>query len=355
MILIMTSLIDAIVIGGGQSGLAAAGALLARGLAPIIVEASHRPVGSWPNYYDSLSLFSPARYSALPGLDFPGDPNRYPDRDEVAAYLAHYGARLGVPIHTGVRAEQVTITQRGFAVRMASGEIIEARTVIAATGGGRPHRPQLVGLSRFAGTVLHTADYRTPEGFAGQRVVVVGAGNSAVQVAVELSDHATVSLATRKPVRFLRQRLLGKDGHFWITMTGLDTAAIGPRLAAMNGNIARLPVLDTGRYRRALKAGRSDRRPMFTGLDGHKITWADKRVEHIDAIILATGYRPNFDYLASLGALDANGRPYQSRGLSTVRPGLGFVGLDLQRSLSSATLRGVGRDAAFVAARLISI
>ncbi|HEX7308482.1 flavin-containing monooxygenase, partial [Lentzea sp.] len=201
---------DAIVIGAGQSGLATAHALITRGLRPLVLEAGDDPVGSWPHYYNSLTLFSPARYSALPGLQFPGDPERYPHRDEVVAYLRSYAEHLDADIRTGHRVTEV-LHSNGYRVSTAGGTTFTAPLVIAATGGfGSPHRPALPGLGDFPGTVLHAAQYRTYEPFQGQRVIVVGAGNSAVQIAAELAEHAHVTLATRKPVKFSAQRPFGR-------------------------------------------------------------------------------------------------------------------------------------------------
>ncbi|MGW7531696.1 flavin-containing monooxygenase [Amycolatopsis sp. NPDC054798] len=345
---------DALVIGGGQAGLATAHALRQAGRAPVIVEAGDEPVGSWPSYYDSLTLFSPARYSALPGMAFPGDPEHYPHRDEVIDYLRRYAKNLaderGVDIRTGHRVETVHTDDAGFRARLADGTDLHAPILVAATGAfGRPYRPALPGLDTFTGTLLHTTDYREPTRFAGQRVVVVGAANSAVQIGAELAEHATVTLATRTPVKFAPQRPLGRDVHFWSVVTGFDALPIGHLLRTP----PHMPVNDDGRYRRALAARRPDQRRMFTGIDGTQLTWPDGTREHVDTIILATGYRPNLSYLADLGATTANGAPRQQRGLSTSHPGLGFVGLEWQRSFSSATLRGVGRDARYVTRRLL--
>ncbi|MFJ8963245.1 flavin-containing monooxygenase [Lentzea sp. NPDC102401] len=333
---------DAIVIGAGQSGLAAAHALLARGSRPLVLEAGTEPVGSWPHYYDSLTLFSPARYSALPGLPFPGDPEHYPHRDEVVGYLRAYATRLDADIRTGQRVAEV-VHDNEFSVTTEDGARFTAPIVIAATGGfGKPHRPALPGLDDFPGTVLHAAQYRSPEPFHGQRVIVVGAGNSAVQIAAELAEHARVTLATRKPVKFSAQRPFGRDLHFWLDRTGLDHLPIGPWLP--DGFTT--PVLDTGRYRAALQQQRPDRRPMFTAREDSKVIWPDEQREHVDAIILATGYRPDLPYLSTLSTK-------HDRGISRQHRGLGFIGLEWQRSLSSATLRGAGRDATHVVRKLL--
>jgi putative flavoprotein involved in K+ transport len=338
------SFVDVAVIGGGQAGLAAAQVARSRGLVPVVLDAAAEPGGSWPYYYDSLTLFSPARFSSLPGLPFPGDPDRNPLRDEVVDYLTTYAARLDAEVRFGQRVERVTRSAGGFAVSASAGAVVQARVVVVATGGfGAPYRPSLPGLDSFTGRVLHSADYRKPTSFAGGRVVVVGAGNSAVQIAVELAAVARVTLSTRRPVRWQPQRYLGRDFHWWLARTGLDTARWAPRLAG-----GTVPVIDDGRYRAAVRAGRPDRRPLFDYLDGDAVIWADGTRERVDVLLLATGYRPGLGYLSDTGALDATRAPLHDGGVSATVPGLGYVGLERQRSFASATLRGVGRDATHV-------
>lgn len=334
-----------IIIGGGQSGLAAARAALTVGLRPVVLQAGSEPVGSWPDYYDSLILFSPARYSALPGMPFGGDPDRYPRRDEVTAYLRQYAQTLHVDIRTRTRVVAVHPRRDGgYLVRTHAGDELPAAGVVAASGSfGNPYLPTLPGQDDYAGDLRHVAHYRRPDGYAGKRVIVVGAGNSAVQVAYEIAAHARVTLATREPVRFLPQRLGGRDLHHWLRVSGADRL---PR-RVLTRLVRHTAVLDTGIYRNALASGLLSRRDMFTAFTPEGVIWADGTPEPVDAVIFATGYRPDLAYLNPLGALD-HGVPRQVGGISTSHPGLVYLGLEFQRSFASNTLRGVGRDAAHV-------
>ncbi|MGN2642468.1 flavin-containing monooxygenase [Nocardia takedensis] len=345
----MTTGYDALVIGGGQSGLAATHHLRAHGLTVALLEAGPEPVGSWPYYYDSLTLFSPAKYSALSGLPFPGDPDRYPHRDEVVDYLRDYAKTLDADIHTHHRVETVTHDRHRFTAHTDTGLGFTASRLVAATGGfGTPRIPVLPGQDSFTGNIVHAGRYRAPAEFADHHVIVVGAGNSAVQIATELAEHATVTLATRTPVKFVPQRPLGRDMHFWFTLTGIDTLAIGHLLRRP----PTAPVFDTGLYKSAMAANKPRHRPMFTTLRAGAAVCPDGTTTHVDTVVLATGYTPNLAYLNDIGALTSTGVPRHRKGLSTSHRGLGYIGLEWQRSLSSASLRGAGRDASRLAAQL---
>lgn len=335
---------DLIVIGAGQAGLATAAVAPRHGFTPLILEADKEPGGSWPHYYDSLTLFSPARYSALPGRPFPGDPDRYPDRDEVVTYLRDYAARLDADIRTRTRVASVRSEGGALTVTAHEGASWSARAVVSATGNYEaPNLPCLPGQETFTGRLLHAADYRSPQAFAGQRVIVVGGGNSAVQIAAELGTIADTTLATRRPLAWMPQQVLGRDLHWWLKHTRLDIAPLTRWLEKVP-----VSVLDDGTYRAALESGGVNRREMFVRLNADSVIWNEGEWEKIDAVVLATGYRAGLDYLADSDALDSEGLPLHRNGVSTTVPGLGYVGMEFQRSFSSKTLRGVARDAAYV-------
>jgi putative flavoprotein involved in K+ transport len=340
-----------VVIGAGQSGLAAAWALGRLGQPVVVLEARDRPAGSWPRYYDSLRLFSPAAFSSMPGLPFAGDPDRYPAREDVADYLERYAATLDVEIRTRTPVRTVRQDKDGFVVVTADGLELSASGIVAASGSfSHPHRPHFAGEERSTSELLHVAEYRSPAPYAGRRVVVVGAGDSAAQVANELAAVATVTLATRHPLRFIPQRIGDHDVHYWLRETGFDTLP-APWLDQITGGSV---ITDSVGLQDSLAAGLLDVRAMFTALDRSEVIWSDGQREAVDAIILATGYRPSLEYLRELGALDEDGAPRHVGGISSTHLGLIYLGLEFQRSYASNTLRGVSADAAAVIAPLVA-
>lgn len=328
--------VDVVVIGAGQAGLAMSYRLKNAGVSHVILERQPAAGGSWPSYYDSLTLFSPAGYSSLPDLEFPGGAKRYPKRDEVTAYLRHYASAFNLPVRPNSEVVEVMSEAGRHRVTLADGAVITAHAVVVATGGfNTPHLPEIPGRQLYKGTILHSSVYRTPAGFEGKRVVVVGAANSAVQIAHELHSLANVVLATREPVKFMPQRFLGFEFHDWLKWTGLGNS----RWLSDQST----PVLDDGRYRHALRTGAISRREMFTAFTNNGVVWPNAEIQEVDTVIFATGFRPNTSYLPR-EAVDSDGRPLHSKGISTTIKGLYYLGLPLQRNFASATLRGVGSD-----------
>lgn len=332
---------DVIVIGAGQAGLASAHALQKAGLNFHVLEASDRAAGSWPRYYDSLKLFSPARHSSLPGLPFSGDPERYPLRDEVVQYLQDYARHFAFPITYHAWVSQIRREGDHFSVETADGKRWPTRTVISASGPyNQPNIPDFDGLTEFTGKILHSSNYRNLADVPGTRVAVVGSGNSAIQIAYELSQTHDVIVTAREEPRFIRQRTFGKDLHDWLTWSGLDTLPLGRWF----GWSPTTPVLDTGIYRQAFAGGRLTYRPLFDRVTANGLSWG-QREETFDALLMATGFVNQPAYLAGLDALDAASAARQKGGKSLKVPGLYFVGTAWQQSNASATLRGVGSDA----------
>lgn len=337
---------DVVVIGAGQAGLACGWHLKQQGLDFIILDEQQQPGGNWRNYYDSLELFSPAAYSSLPGLPFPGAAEHYPSRDEVVRYLEQYANSFQLPILPGMQVIKVAQEAGRLQIVAANGQRFYTRALIVASGAfSRPYTPEIPGLESFEGVRLHSAEYRNVEMFSGKRIVVIGAANSAVQIAYELAKVAQVTLATRETIRFFPQKLLGLDFHAWLKWTGLE------RTRWLNDQST--PVLDDGTYKKALKSGLFNQRLMFRQITPTGVVWADGQQETVDCLVFATGFRPNIAFLEDLAVTDDRGRLMQRDGRAPHIPGLYFVGLPKQRNFASATLRGVGPDAAVILPHLL--
>jgi putative flavoprotein involved in K+ transport len=345
----MREIWDVIVIGGGQAGLASGYYLGKKGYQFIILESSNIAAGSWPNYYDSLQLFSPANFSSLPGMKFSGDLNHYPNKSEVIQYLTDYTQHFQLPVHIHKQVLSVEKNNNVFTVVTGTGETYHSKAIVNATGTFRsPYIPVIKGREIFNGRMLHSSQYRNPEPFINERIVVVGSGNSAVQIAIELSKVSKTTLAVRQPVRFQKQKVLGQDIHVWLKLSGFDQFPFW-RLGKTAPKTK--PVLDFGPYIEQMDKGKPDQVNMFTSFYSDGVIWPDGRKEQVDTVIFATGYKNHLSHLKT-GAIDSTGEPIHVGGVSTSVPGLYYVGLEGQRSFASATLRGSGPDAKFVIRKL---
>lgn len=236
-----------------------------------------------------------------------------------------------------------------FNTYTSKGNVYYSHTLISATGSfNNPNIPHVPGQEMFQGQLLHSKEYKSPNDFKKKRVIVVGAGNSAVQIAVELAQVANVTLAVRSSVKFLRQRFLNKDIHFWIQFFCVDRLPIGRWIRKPPPE----PVLDSGGYEKAISQDQPSQRQMFTGFTKDGVIWDNDMTETVNTVIFATGYRHKTTYLKSIDALSSMDFPLQRNGISKTIEGLYFVGIHWQRSHASATLRGVGNDAKYVVKRL---
>jgi putative flavoprotein involved in K+ transport len=347
----MNEIYDVIVIGSGQAGLAAGYYLKKKGLHFVILEANAEATGSWPLYYDNLRLFSPASYSSLPGMPFPSKADRYPTREEVISYLKQYAAYHRFPTHFNVRVERVEKADLFF-VHTADGQVFKTKNLICATGSfNQPFIPILEGGEAFKGDLLHSSTYRNPAVYQDKKVVVVGRGNSAVQIGAEISEVASKTyLAVLQPVQLMPQRFLGKDLHFWLKVIGYDRFPfwrLGVNVGSPSGAI------DVGNFKKILREGQLQQKAMFKSMFTEGVIWPDGTKEKVDSIVFATGFKPIIPYLSGIeGALDDRGYAIQKAGVSSSVPGLYYLGLSGQRSFASATIRGVGSDAKYVVKHL---
>lgn len=340
---------DVIIIGGGQAGLVQGYYLQQHAIDFIILDANEEIGGSWQQYWDSVRLFSSAKYSSLDGLAFPAPDDYYPKREDVIQYLQKYVRYFSLPIISNAKVETIYKNEY-FEVYTQAGDCYSAKAVISATGPfTKPHIPKFEGQSVFKGEQLHSYHYHTPDAYTGQRVVVIGSNNSAVQIACELASIADVSLAVRKEIQFTAKHILGIDTFFFLHGTGFDMLPVGCDF----GLCASSAVYDTGYYQDAVEAGNPDARPMFIQITETGVVWSDGTQEDIGTILYATGFdHSNKPYLDNLDALNDSGIPQENKGVSTQVEGLFYIGLEGQIAPASATLRGVSRDAQYIAGQV---
>jgi putative flavoprotein involved in K+ transport len=337
---------DVVVIGAGQAGLAIGHLLGRQGRRFVIVEAADSVGSAWRSRWDSLVLFTPRRYDTLPGLAFPGDPDGYPTRDEVIAYLERYSAHFQLPI--ALSSPVRSLRRQGDAFVLEAGERrLLADQVIVATGPFQvPNMPALAdGLSDEV-FQTHSTGYRRPADVPEGRVLVVGGGNTGFQIAKELAATREVHLAIGSRQKPLPQRLLGRDLFWWLTKLGLLSKTVETRLGQ------RLQSRDTliGSSPRQVKRHGVQVRPRAVRADDRTVGFADGTELEVDAVIWATGYRPDHSWI-ELPVTDDDGRLRHRRGVTEV-PGLYFLGLSWQHTRGSALLGFVADDAAFIAEQL---
>jgi putative flavoprotein involved in K+ transport len=340
---------EVVVIGGGQAGLAMGYHLARQGRRFVILDVAPAVGHVWRTRWDSLRLFTPARYSALPGLAFPGDPERYPGKDEVADYLALYADAFDLPLRLGeaVRAVRALPGGSGFAVETSSA-LYRAEQVVVATGPFQcPRTPALAGGLAPEVVQLHSSEYRNPDALPPGEVLVVGGGNSGVQIAAELAGARRVTLALGEKQVCLPERLLGRSLFWYLEKGGAMRITVDSRLGRKASRrellIGQSPS-DLSRDLGVRRVGRAER------AEGERVHFQDGTTVDAAVVVWATGFRSDYRWM-DVPVLDGRGLPVHRRGI-TALPGLCFLGLPWQYTRGSALIGWVGRDAAFLAARI---
>lgn len=339
---------DTIVIGAGQAGLATGYHLAQRGADFVILDSAARVGDSWRKRWDSLRLFTTAAHSSLPGMPFPAPPAHFPDRDEVADYLARYAERMDLPVRLGCRVDSLTRTGDRYVVH-ADGVRYEADSVVVATGPfQRPRVPDIAKELAPGIHQLHSSEYRNPFDLPAGSVLVVGAGNSGAQIALELARFRKVWLAGKESGH-LPRRVLGRDVFDWLwpVMRRITKRTLAGRIFRRHSGKAD-PLV--GMPARALARAGIQRVGRVTGGRGG-LPVCEGVVLEPNVVIWCTGFEADYRWL-DLPVLDESGWPRQSRGVCADSPGLYFVGLRFQNSLTSALIGGVAEDAAYVADRV---
>jgi putative flavoprotein involved in K+ transport len=333
--------VDVAVIGGGQAGLAVGFYLRRTELAWTILDAQEGPGGAWRYGWESLRLFSPARFSSLPGWLMPGSTDEYPTRDHALDYLVKYEERYGLGVQRPVRVHAVRHDDGRFRIETDRGEW-GADAVVSATGSwATPYVPDVPGREHFRGVQLHSAAYRSPDDFAGKRVLVVGGGNSGAQILAELSLVAHTTWVTLAEPTFLPDHIDGR--YLFDQATELYRALKEGRPApppADLGDVVMVQPVREARERGVLRAVRP-----FVRMTEAGVVWADGREDAADAVVWCTGFRPALEHLRPLGVIEPDGRVRMEGTRSVRQPMLWLVGYGNWTGYASATLIGVGRSA----------
>jgi putative flavoprotein involved in K+ transport len=340
----MTARREVIVVGAGQAGLAIGRLLADQRRDFAILEAASTPAAAWRERWDSLVLFTPVRYDSLPGKPFPGDPDHYPKRDEVAAYLEDYARDLPVELNSRVAA--VRQTGDGYVVELED-RAYEADQVVIATGPFQvPAIPAIA--SRLGPDVvqLHSTAYRNADGLPVGRVLVVGGGNTGFQIAEELVASREVHLAIGSRQTPLPQRILGRDVFRYLEALGVMRRSVETRLGS------RLQHRETliGSSPRGIRRRGVHLHPRAVDAFGTEVTFSDGERLLVDAVVWATGYRVDHSWIDA-PVFDQNGRARHRRGVTPAR-GLYFLGLQWQYTRGSALLGWVNDDAHHIAEQI---
>ena len=344
---------DVIVIGGGQAGLSVGYHLARRGVRFVILDAAERVGDAWRKRWDSLRLFTPAKFDALPGMAFPAPPNTFPTKDEMADYLEAYAARFGLPVRSGMRVERLWRRDGEYVVRAGEVELEAPQVVVAMANYQRKTTPEFARELRDDIVQIHSFDYRNPGQLAPGGVLIVGAGNSGSELAMELSREHPVWMAGRDTghIPFRIEGFLGRlilvrlvlkvIFHRVFTIGNWIGRKIRPKMVGKGGPLIRVKPKDLARAG-VVRVSR------VAGVDNGRPRLDDGRVLDVSNVVWCTGFHPGFSWI-DLPIIGDRGEPRHVGGIVPDAPGLYFVGLHFLYSASSAMVHGVGRDAARIA------
>jgi putative flavoprotein involved in K+ transport len=346
--------IDTIIIGAGQAGLSVGYHLARRGVPFLILEANQRVGDAWRNRWDSLRLFTPARFDGLDGMSFPAPPDTFPTKDAMADYLEAYAARFKLPVRTGVRVTRLSRDGDRYRIEAGHERFEAAHVVVAMATYQRRRVPDFAHDLDPSIVQLHSSDYRNLSQLRPGAVLIVGAGNSGSEIALEAArgGHQVVmsgrdtghipfrieGLAGRKVLARLVLRFLF---HRLITLDTPIGRRVRPSVIGRGGPLIRVKPKD-------LAAVGIERVPRTAGVRDGRPFLEDGRVLDVANVVWCTGYHPGLSWV-DLPVFESDGEPRQHRGIVPGEPGLYFVGLHFLYAMSSTMIHGVGRDARHIA------
>ena len=367
---------ETIVVGAGPAGLAVAATLAARGRRALVLEQAAVVGASWRSHYERLHLHTVKALSALPGMPFPDHAPRYVPRQGVVDYLDAYAKRAAIAPRFGEEVTAIVRDGAGWRTETRAGHAFRSRFVVVATGANRVANVVAIeGQQDFRGSVVHSREYRNAAPFAGQRVLVVGMGNTGAEIALDLAEHGVAAvLSVRSPVNVVLRDVLGRPTQQTSIVLGRLPRRLGDALASFFAKVTvrdlerlalrrspisplralrehgRTPVIDVGTLAR-IRAGEIAVRPGIRGLVADGAEFVDGGSERFDAVVLATGYRAGVEALfpGIALALDENGLPREEIGQGALA-GVFLVGFDTRQP--GGLLRTIAAQAGAVAERI---
>ncbi|MFY3792715.1 flavin-containing monooxygenase [Ureibacillus sp. MALMAid1270] len=342
---------ETIVIGAGQAGLAVGYFLKQQNQNFLMLDKGYEVGESWINRYDSLVLFTPRMYDALPGLPLEGEAHGFPAKDEIASYLKRYDNEFNLPIQLQTEVIKVQHKQDIFYIETNQG-VFQSKNLIIATGAFQT--PRIPAFSKgLSGDIkqLHSSQYKNPSQLKEGNVLVVGGGNSGAQIAVELSKEKETYIAISKKFSFLPLVLFNKSMYWWLDQLGILKAStnsfLGKVIQKKGDPIFGFELKD------AIKRKEVFIKPRVSNGIQNEITFNDSTTLKVDNIIWATGYDLIYPWLEIKEGFNNRGKIIHNRGISNVK-GLYFIGLPWQYRRGSAILQGVGYDAEYIVKHLTS-
>ncbi len=343
-----TEQFDVVVIGAGQSGLAVGYYLAQRGLRFVIVDGAERVGDQWRRRWDSLRLFTPARYDALPGLRFPAPPSSFPTKDQMADYLEAYAAHFALPVRTQIRVEKISREDGRYIVDAGSRRFEAEHVVVATSSFRQPRVPAFASELGPEVVHLHSSAYRNASQLKPGPVLVVGAGNSGAEISLELAKLGRETWMAGRATGHVPFRI---DG-FWskVLLVHVVLRLVFHRLLTLKTPLGRKasrgehggPLI---RVKPAdLHAAGVRRLPRIEGVGDGVPMLADGRKLDVANVIWCTGFEPGFSWI-DLPIFGARGRPIHDAGVVSGQPGFYFIGLPFLFAMSSVMIHGVGRDA----------
>ncbi|PFN21905.1 flavin-containing monooxygenase [Bacillus cereus] len=338
-------MLDIIIVGAGQAGLAMGYYLKQEGYNFLLLEAGNRVGDSWRNRYDSLQLFTPRTYSSLPGMALIGEKNGFPCKDEIATYLEEYARHFQLPIQLQTEVLKIRKGKELFELHTPT-EILQSKKVIIASGGfQKPFIPLF--LQRLASNVLqiHSSQYKSPLQIPKGKVLVVGGGNSGMQIAVELAKTHEVTMSISHPLTFLPLHFFRKSIFDWLEKMGLLYAEINTKRGRWFQQ-KKDPIFGF-EGKELIRNGAIKLQEKVIGASENKIMFQNGDTYGVQSIIWSTGFVSDYKWIEIKKAVNENGFPNHIKGISSVR-GLYYIGLPWQSQRGSALICGVGKDADYL-------